>query len=256
MMPRISDKAMIEDGARIAPDVRIGPFTYVGAEVDIAPGCVIANNVTLAGKTRIGAGTRVFPLAVIGTAENGGASGECVIGEACAIREMVAVHASSGRPTRLGLDNLVMIGSVIGAGAAVGEHGIFANCTHIGEGAVVEDYVRSSAFPVVSPGVRVGAYTFINGYACVTRDAPPFAIVEGAPARVRGVNTENLKRCGFGDQDIRALKEAFRELYNGNRRDVSPDAYSALEGREDLNPHVRRLLEAIRPSGEEGDPDA
>ncbi|MFW6133889.1 MAG: hypothetical protein ACOC8F_08335, partial [Planctomycetota bacterium] len=172
----------------------------------------------------------------------------------CAIREHVTIYAGGENPTRIGSDNLIMIGSVIGCGATVGDHGIFANCTHVGRGATVEDYVRTSAFPVIGERVCVGAYTFVNGYASVLRTVPPFAIVEGDPVRVRGVNAENLRRCGFGDRDIRALKDAFREMYNGTSGQADPKAIARLLRREDLNPHVRRALEAVRGDGE-GDDD-
>jgi UDP-N-acetylglucosamine acyltransferase len=245
----ISNKAIIEEGAQLAPDVRVGAFSYVGPQVRIARGCVIENNVTLTGRTSIGERSHVFPLTIIGTGPDGqDGPCECVVGEANVIRELVAVYGSPERPTRVGVDNLIMTGSVVGAGAAIGDHGIFANCTHICEGAVVENYVRTSAFPVIEPGVRVGAYTFVNGYAGVDHDVPPFAIVEGSPVRVRGVNAENLKRCGFGDRDIRALKEAFRDLYNGTAGQANPKALAKLLGEAELNPYVRRLAEALRPA--------
>ncbi|HUS47517.1 MAG TPA: hypothetical protein VM098_05330 [Phycisphaerae bacterium] len=249
-MREISSKAVVEPSAEIADDVRIGPFTYVGGGVRIGAGCIIKNNVTITGRTTLGARSSVFPMAVIGVSPSGEeADGECIIGEANAIREFVTIYAGRARPTRLGIDNLLMIGSVVEAGATVGNHGIFANCTHICEGAIVEDYVRASAFPVIEPGVRVGAYTFINGYAGVDRNVPPFAIVEGMPVRVRGVNAENLKRCGFGDQDIRALKEAFRELFNGSSAQADAAAIARLESQGQLNPHVRGLIEAVRCGG-------
>ncbi len=252
-MPDISKKAIVEKGARLADDVRIGPFTFIGPEVRIGAGCVVENNVTITGRTTLGAKSRVFPLAVIGVTPAGEtASGECVIGEANAIRELVTIYASSGHPTRLGIDNLIMIGSTVGAGATIGDHGIFANCTHICEGAIIEDYVRTSAFPVIEQGVRVGAYTFINGYAAVDSDVPPFAIVEGSPIRVRGVNAENLRRCGFGDRDICVLKDAFRELYNGSGGRADPAAIARLLLEPDMNPHVRRLAETVRDAADGG----
>ncbi|MBS3735112.1 MAG: hypothetical protein KGY99_09335 [Phycisphaerae bacterium] len=251
-MATISPRALVDAGAELAEDVTVGPFAYVAAGVRAASGCVIGVGATVTGRTTLGERTEIFPLAVVGASPGGQDDGACEIGEACAIREHVTVCAGGKRATRIGSDNLVMIGSVIGAGATVGDHGIFANCTHIGAGATVEDYVRTSAFPVIADSVRVGAYTFVNGYASVTRDVPPFAIVEGDPVRVRGVNAENLRRCGFGDRDIRALKDAFRQMYNGTSGRAAPQAVARLLKRDDLNPHVRRAVEAAG----DGDGDA
>jgi UDP-N-acetylglucosamine acyltransferase len=241
--------AIIEKGAELAGDVCVGPFSYVGAKVRIAPGCVIANNVTLIGKTTLGEKCAVFPMAVVGAAPDAsGRLGECVLGKANAIREHVTIYAGLTQPTRIGNDNLIMIGCQVGAGAVVGDHGIFANCTQIGPEARVGDYVRASGFTVIEAGATVGAYTFTAGYAGVDHDAPPFAIVQGFPFRVRGVNTENLRRCGFGEDDIHALKTAFREMYDGSGSSADPAAIRRWLGLKDLNPHVRRLIEEVRAS--------
>ena len=93
--------------------------------------------------------------------------------------------------------------------------------------------------------MRVGAYAFAAGYVDLDRDAPPFAMIQGSPIRVRGVNTRNLKQCGFGEEDIRALKGAFREIFDGSGVQADDAAIARLLGAEDVNPHVRRR----RPSG-------
>jgi len=245
-MPEISPNAIVEDTAALAGDVRVGPFSYVGPDVRIAPGCVIENNATVVGRTTLGAGTHVFPMAVVGAPPAGDApAGECLLGEANAVREHVTIFAGTGRPTRIGNHNLIMIASQIGAGAQIGDHGIFDNCTQIGPGATIEDYVRMSGFASVGPEVGVGAYSFVAGYAGVKADAPPYAMLQGFPVRVRGVNSRNLKACGFGEDDIHALKGAFRELFNGRSSEVNRGAMKRMAGDGDLNPYVRKLVGAV-----------
>jgi UDP-N-acetylglucosamine acyltransferase len=244
-MPRISPHATVAETAVLAGDVRVGPFCHIGPEVELGPGCEIGSNVTLVGRTTLGARTRVYPMAVIGEAPPGAAgAGECVLGEANAIREHVTIFAGTDAPTRIGNHNLIMIASQVGAGAALGDHGIFDNCSRIGAGAVVEDYVRMSGFASVADGVRVGAYSFVAGYAHVQRDAPPYAMLQGSPVRVRGINTRNLKACGFDEKDIRELKGAFRELFNGRDGKVNRKALRKLEAAGKRNPHVRKLVAA------------
>lgn len=246
-MPEISRLAIVEETAELADAVRVGPFTYVGPHVRIAEGCVIENNATVVGRTAIGPNCRVFPLAVVGAAPQGqDGPGECRIGGDNCIREHVTIYAGADSPTRIGDDNLVMIGSQIGAGATVGDHGIFANFTQIGAGCRIEDYVRTSGFTFVEPGVTVGAYTFTVGYTDVDEAAPPFAMVQGSPLRVRGVNTHNLKRCGFADEDIRALKGAFRELYNGTGGTPAAAVMQEMIRRRPINRYVRELVEFLQ----------
>lgn len=243
-MSGISSLAIVEKSAKLADDVRIGPFSYIGGEVEIADGCVVENNVTITGKTVIGEKTHIFPLAVIGTTGSDSKQpGRCVIGEANTIREHVTIYSAGGKETRIGNDNLIMIGSIVGSGATICDHSIFDNCCHVGRGAHIGDYVRMSGFAAVCPDRSVGAYAFVTGYASVDRDAPPYSRVQGSPIRVRGVNTTNLKRCGFGDDDIAAIKAAFRELFNGSSGQVNEEILPRLL--EDENPYVRRLAEAV-----------
>ncbi len=246
-MPEISPHAIIESGATLAHDVRVGPFTYVGPEVSIGAGCIIENNVTLTGRTTLDEGNHVFPLAVIGESTEGdSSSGECIIGAANTLREHVTIYAGNKQPTRIGDDNLLMIDSQIGPGAVVGNHCIFANYTHVRERARIEDYVRTSGFCLVDSDVTVGEYTFSAGYVIVDRDAPPYAIIQGSPYRVRGVNTHNLRRCGFGEDDIRSLKDVFREIYNGHSPEPNIKALDHLRTAQCANAGVRRLVEFIR----------
>ncbi len=245
-MPQISSKAIVETGAEIADDVRIGPFSYIGPQVKIGPGCIIENSVTIVGKTTLGARNRVFPMAVIGMAATShGTAGECILGDANAIREHVTIDGGHEEPTRIGTDNLIMIGSQVGPSAVVGNHGIFDNLTEISAQSTIEDYVRTSAFTSIGKNATVGAYTFVAGYVEILNDAPPFAILMGSPYRVRGVNTENLRRCGFGDDDIRLLKKTFRELYNGQQIEPNIEILTQLKNQPDLNTHVRRLVDAV-----------
>jgi UDP-N-acetylglucosamine acyltransferase len=250
LMPEISRYAVVEKGAELADNVRVEPFAYVGPEVTIGLGCVIENGASVLGRTSLGANCHVFPMAIIGSAEDPDRSGQCVIGEANDIREHVTIAGGFDRPTRIGNDNLIMIGCRIGPGAAVGDHCILTNCTQIDADAVIEDYVGTSAFTFVAAGATVGAYTYIAGYTGIEGAAPPYAMVQGYPFRVRGVNSEKLRRCGFGDDDIRALKETFRELYNGTGAKADPKALNRLSARSGLNAHVRGLVETLLASND------
>jgi len=252
-MLKVSPLAIVADGAKLADDVVVGPFACIGPDVRVGPGCVIGSSATLVGRTVLTRDTSIFSMAVVGTAPDGGSDGVCRIGPETRIREHVTIYAGSDdAPTSIGPDNRSMNGCQIGAGATLCAHGIFANYTQIGPGARIEDYVRTSGFTFIEPNVTVGAYTFTAGYADVDRDAPPFAMVQGCPFRVRGVNTLNLKRCGFADEDIRALKSAFREIFsnnsnnaNGNGARADEAAIASLLAEEDLNPRVRQLIDAL-----------
>lgn len=253
-MPRISKHALIEPPAKLGSDVRVGAFSCIGPHVKIGPGCVIDSGVTITGRTTLGENNHVFPMTVIGANQTDtDGSGQVIIGHANTIREHVTISPGKERPTIIGDDNLIMIASRVGAGVTIGNHGIFANCNEFEPDSVIEDYVRTSAFVVVKAAMRVGAYTFMVGYTQVDRDAPPFAMVQGSPLRVRGVNTENLRRCGFDGEDIQALKSAFRDLFNGTDDRVDPELLRELIDNPQTNPHVHRLTRFLQ-HGIEGGP--
>ena len=258
-MPQISLHAIVEDGAELADDVRVGPFSYVGPHVQLGAGCVLDNSATVIGRTSLGANTHVFPLAVVGApAEAGDAQGRCILGRDNVIREHATIRcgASEASPTRIGDDNLIMIACQIGPGAGVGSHSLFANCTLIEGDTVVADYVRTSAFSAIQSGAGVGAYSFVAGYAVVDHHAPPYAMLQGSPFRVRGVNTRNLGRCGFAEQDISALKDAFRELFDGTGGEPDGEAFRRMTSRQQPNQHVRALLEALQHASAGGGADS
>jgi UDP-N-acetylglucosamine acyltransferase len=249
-MPEISRHAVVERSAELADDVCVGPFAYIGPKVRLGPGCVIDSGATITGQTTLGAKCHVFPMAIVGVAQDGREEGRCLLGQANRIREHVTLCGGVERPTMLGDDNLIMIGCRIGPEAAVGSHCILSNYTQIDGGATIEDYVGTSAFTFVASGMTVGAYTYVVGFTGIDDHAPPYAMVQGFPFRVRGVNSEKLRRCGFGDDDVRALKDAFRQLFNETGAAVDEQALERLSAQADLNGHVRRLIEAVRRHGE------
>ncbi len=252
-MPAISRKAEVLNAAGLAEDVRVGPFSYIGPEVTVGAGTVIANNVTLTGKTRIGARCRLFPGCVVGCAPAGGneeTAGICTLGDGNVIREHAIIESGAGAGgagSMLGANNLVMVGCQIAHDAAVTDEGLFANFTRIEHHARVEAFVRTSGFTVVRAYATVGAYSFTTGYASIDFDVPPYAIVQGLPSRVRCVNTQNLRRCGFDGEAIEMLKGAFRILFDGKGRFPDAQRLQAAEKAFD-NEHVRNLVRSLRQS--------
>lgn len=251
-MAKISKLSIVEKGAKLADDVVVGPFCFVGANVEIASGCVLENNVTIVGKTTIGEDTRIFPMSIIGIPEEGHTEGVCAIGRANAIREHVTIlGGTEDRPTELGTGNLVMVGCNISGGVRMGDHVILANCTNLGPRSVVEDYARISAFSYLCEDIIVGSYAFAAGFITIDRNIPEYAMVQGQPPRVRGVNTHNLKACGFGEADIRELKRVFRDLFNGGDH-LNEKVFEELDSQKDLNVYVRKVVDNIKQQRKTG----
>lgn len=253
----ISPKAIVINPGGLAEDVEVGPFSFIGPDVTVEAGTVIANNVTVTGRTRIGRACRFFPGCIVGCSPTDADEtvGACTIGSDNTIREHVIIESGAGkgppkdsaRGTVLGDNNLLMVGCCVGHDADLAGEGIFANFTRIGCHARIEKYVRTSGFTSITPYATVGAYTFTTGYSGIDRDAPPYAIVQGFPFRVRNINKENLRRCEFDPQTIDILKKVFRIIFNGES--AFPDSEQLRLAEQDFdNEHVRELVASLRKS--------
>ena len=66
MAGNIHSTAIVAEGARLAPDVRVGPYSIIGPDVSVGAGTTIASHVVIAGRTTIGRGNRIFQFSSVG----------------------------------------------------------------------------------------------------------------------------------------------------------------------------------------------
>ena len=96
---RAHPSSIVEEGARLGEGVVVGPFCHIGANAQLDCGVHLASHVVVAGETFIGARTKIFPFASIGTqsqdlkARND--AGRLKIGADCVIREGVTINSGS-----------------------------------------------------------------------------------------------------------------------------------------------------------------
>ena len=220
---RAHPTAVVDPRARLADDVEIGPYSVVGPDVTLGPGCVAENHVTLTGHTTIGANCHVHSGAVIGGVPQDlkykGEETELIIGDGNIIREFVTINtgtAGGGGKTVIGDDNLLMAYVHVAHDCILGSHIVLANVATLGGHIRVEDGARISGLAAVHHFVTIGRLAFVGGCAGVVRDVPPFMMVAGNPARVRGLNLEGLKRLGIDREELAGLKDAYRLLYRSD----------------------------------------
>ncbi len=214
--------AVIETGAEIGPGCRIGPYCVIGPEVTLGPRVVLHSHVALAGRTRIGEDTVVFPFASLGHIPQDlkfhGEKVELVIGARNRIREHVTMNPGTeggGGITRVGDDNLFMMATHVAHDCVVGNHVIMANNATLGGHVVIEDYVILGGLSAVHQYVRLGRGAMLGGMAGVAADVIPYGSVLGDRAHLAGLNLVGLKRRGAGREDIHGLRAAFGEMFEG-----------------------------------------
>lgn len=219
-MSEIHPTAIIEAGARLGEGVRIGPFCMVGPEVTLGDGCELISHAVVAGRTTIGARTRIFPFASIGHQPQDlkyhGEPSTLSIGSDCLIREGVTINPGTeggGLATVVGSHCAFLANSHIGHDCRVGDHVILSNNVMLAGHVTLGDYVIVGGGAAVIQFARVGSHAFIGGLSGMENDVIPYGMALGNRAYLAGLNIVGLQRRGFSREDIHSLRRAYRLLF-------------------------------------------
>jgi UDP-N-acetylglucosamine acyltransferase len=195
----------------------------------------------------------VFQFASLGSAPQDkkyrGEPTRLEIGDANTFREFSTINTGTVQDegiTRIGDDNWFMAYSHVAHDCVVGSHTIFANNAHVAGHCHVGDWVILGGFTGVHQFVRIGAHAMTGGGTILFQDLPPYVTAVGNPAKTYGINSEGLKRRGFSEAAIAAIKRAYRTLY---REGLSlAEARAALAAAAPAAPELDALLGFIDAS--------
>jgi UDP-N-acetylglucosamine acyltransferase len=81
---------------------------------------------------------------------------------------------------------------------------------------VVEDQAIIGGLTGIHQVTRIGRLCMVGGMTKVTKDCPSFMIVDGNPARVRGVNVIGMERKNISTEARSSIKKAHRILFRGD----------------------------------------
>ncbi len=246
----IHPQAIVDPGARLGAGVSIGPWTVIGADVEIGDGCEIASHVVVKGPTRLGTNNRIFQFATIGedtpAVAYKGEPTRLEVGDGNTFREGVTVHRGTvqdkGR-TVIGSHNLFMAYVHIGHDCIVGDNVVMVNNSSISGHCEVGDWAIVSGYSGLPQYRTLGAHSFVGGMSLVLKDVPAFVTVNGNPARAMGLNIEGLRRRGFDRDSIDALTQAYRIVYR--QRMLIKEALSALEPLAQQCPAVAMFRDSV-----------
>jgi UDP-N-acetylglucosamine acyltransferase len=247
----IHPTAVIDPKAEIDSEVEIGPYVVIEGAVKIKRGTRVMAHAYLTGWTEIGADNEIHSGAVLGDAPQDkaykGQETYLRIGERNIFREYVQVHrgTAAGSATVIGNDNFLMATAHVGHNCKLADNIILANGALLGGHVEVGNGVFISGNCVVHQFVRIGDYALMRGLSGTSRDVPPFAIIDWQHT-VRGVNVVGLKRAGFDEKRIRAIREAFRILFRKGRNLAL--AVKEVKQTGTANSDVLAVLEFIKSS--------
>lgn len=250
MKSTIHKTAIIDSKAKIDADVEVGPYCIVKKGVQIRKGTRLLSHVIVEGNTDIGEGCVFYPFSSIGfppqDLKYGGEPTKLIIGSHNIIREYVTIHRASvggDETTIVGNSNYFMAYVHIAHNCRVGNHVIMANAATLAGHVLVEDFTIIGGLAAVHQYTRIGQYAMIGGLSGVVQDVPPYMVAAGSRAKLFGPNTIGLKRHGFSDQAVAAIKRAYKILFREKRS--LKDAIKIV--REDFAdfPEIDHLIEFI-----------
>lgn len=249
----IHPQAIIDPAARVGANVHVGPFSIIDAGVEIGDGTWIGPHVVINGPTKIGKQNKIFQFASLGEAPQdlkyAGEPTRLEIGDRNIVREYCTFSRGTvpgGGLTRIGDDNLFMAYVHVAHDCRVGNKTIFSNNASLAGHVFVGDYATLGGFTGVHQFCRVGEHC-MTGIATITfKDIPPYMLVSGNTAKPYGLNLRGLKRRGFSDEAIDALRGAYKLIYrSGLTLDQALDRLGEIA---DEYQEVKHLADFIRQS--------
>lgn len=215
----IHSTAIVSSGAELGQNVSILPYTIVEDGVVIGDNCVIGPHAVVKQWTSIGSDCHISTGAVLGEPPQdrkyAGEESYLRIGNGNQIREYVTLHRASGEgnATVIGDNNMIMAYCHAGHNVQVGSNISIANGVQLAGHAVIEDFANVGGMSGFHQFCTIGKMAMVGAMSRITRDVPPFSIVEGIPAEVHGLNIIGLERHGVSAESRAGLRKAFRLLF-------------------------------------------
>jgi len=244
----ISDRAIIEDGAKIGKNVKIEANVFISANAEIGDNCEIKYGACVYGKTKIGQNSKIFSYAVIGSQPQdlkySGEEVELIIGDNNVIREFCLFNPGTkggGGKTVIGNNNFFMGYVHVAHDCVIGDNCILANAATLAGHVELGDNVVIGGLSAIHQFVKIGDYAMIAGASAVNQDIPPYCLAEGNRAVLKGLNLVGLRRK-LGRDVIDTLKKAYKELFQ-NRKPLQEVAVELYKDSD--NEYVRNLAKFI-----------
>lgn len=226
MTVRISPLADVHPSAELGADLQIGPFCVVGPHVQLGDGCQLDSHIVITGHTTIGQRNRFWPGSVIGAEPQDvgyrQSATRLEIGDDNTFREGVTVNRGADKEdgvTRIGHRNFFMANAHVAHNCQIFNNAILCNGVLLGGHVHIHDYAIVSGNSVVHHFASIGESAFISGGCRVPQDIPPFMLAAGSDnPEVVTVNLVGMRRRGFDETVIHAVRQVFKRLFREHAR--------------------------------------
>ncbi len=219
-MTKIHPSAVVAPEAKIASDVEIGPFCVVGPNVEIGSGCKLIAQCYVDGYTTLGENNTLYPNASLGAQPQDygfkdGTVSYLKVGDNNNFREGFTAHVGteSESSTVIGNNGYFMANSHVAHNCNVGNNVIMVNSAVVAGYVTVGDNVLLSGLTAVHQFGKVGRFAVLSGGTAISQDLPPFMICAERNGSIRNINVIGLRRNGFSNETIKAIKKLFKIFY-------------------------------------------
>jgi UDP-N-acetylglucosamine acyltransferase len=94
----------------------------------------------------------------------------------------------------------------------------------------------------------LGEHAILGGCSAVVKDVPPYVSASGNRAKLFGLNLTGLKRRGMDEDTIKALRDAYRMIFQGGESTLLASLDAVRTSEHHRVPEVRRFVEFIASS--------
>jgi UDP-N-acetylglucosamine acyltransferase len=191
----------------------------IESDVSIGADCLLEPYVFIKRWTEMGDRNEISAGAALGTdpfdKNFTGKRSYLRIGSSNKIREHFTISRGTApeSSTVIGDGNYIMSSGHIAHNCAIGNLNVIASCALLAGYVEVADQAFISGNVAIHQFTKVGRLVMIAGNTGVSNDAPPFVTCAGFRADVVGLNLVGLKRAGFGADQVRDIKRAYRLLF-------------------------------------------
>ena len=178
--------AIVDPNANLGKGVVVGPWSIIGPGVTIGDGTEIRSHVLIERNTII----REYATLNRGTA----ATLRTVVGDDC----------------------FLMTYSHVAHDCQIGNNVVLSNAVNMAGHVMIEDWAIIGGLTAIHQFVRIGAHAFVGGASRTSQDVPPYTKAAGSPMKLYGLNSVGLDRRGVSPEVRKALKRAYRIIFQSN----------------------------------------
>ncbi len=254
MANTIHKTAIVGSQVTMGDGITVGPYSIIDGAVTIGNHVTIGAHCVVEGRTVLGDGCQIFSSAVIGSLPQDKKHRQedevyLVIGQNNIFREYVTVNpgtAEGGGKTVIGNGNLFMACAHVAHDCVIGNDCALANYVGLSGHVTIEDRAIIGGLSGVHQFARIGYLSIIGGCSKVNQDVPPYSMVDGNPATLRGLNSIGIKRAEMDMPTSLALRRAFKILFNSGL--ARSNAIAQVRESVENYPEIKRLIDFILAS--------